>query len=46
MAPHLEPGETSVGISMNLSHTAATPLGMEVRAVTRGYPGGRPENHL
>ncbi len=34
MAPHLGPGETSVGISMNLSHTAPTPLGMEVRAVT------------
>jgi fluoroacetyl-CoA thioesterase len=34
MAPHLEPGEQSVGISMNLSHTAPTPLGMEVRAVT------------
>ncbi len=35
MAPHLGPGETSVGISMNLKHTAPTPLGMEVRAVTQ-----------
>ncbi len=34
MAPHLGPGEQSVGISMNLQHTAATPLGMEVRAKT------------
>ena len=34
MAPHLAEGETSVGISMNLKHTAPTPLGMEVRAVT------------
>ncbi len=34
MAPHLAAGETSVGISMNLKHTAPTPLGMEVRAVT------------
>jgi predicted thioesterase len=34
MAPHLGPGETSVGISMELRHTAPTPLGMEVRAVT------------
>jgi fluoroacetyl-CoA thioesterase len=34
MAPHLGAGETSVGISMNLQHTAPTPLGMEVRAVT------------
>jgi fluoroacetyl-CoA thioesterase len=34
MAPHLGPGETSVGISMNLMHTAPTPLGMEVLAVT------------
>jgi len=34
MAPHLGPGETSVGTSMNLNHTAATPLGMEVRAIT------------
>jgi predicted thioesterase len=34
MAPHLAPGEMSVGISMNLQHTAPTPLGMEVRAVS------------
>ncbi len=34
MAPHLGPGEQSVGIGMNLKHTAATPLGMEIRAKT------------
>ena len=34
MAPHLAPGETSVGTSMNLKHTAPTPLGMEVVAKT------------
>lgn len=28
---HLHPGEQSVGVSMNLQHTAATPLGMKVR---------------
>jgi predicted thioesterase len=32
MAPHLAPGEQSVGIAMNLKHVAATPLGMAVRA--------------
>lgn len=31
---HLKPGEQSVGISMNLRHTAATPLGMEIRVMT------------
>ncbi len=43
MAPHLATGEQSVGISMNLKHTAATPLGMEVRAVTEvtAVEGGR-----
>ena len=35
MAPHLGPGEQSVGISMNLKHMAPTPLGMEVRAKTQ-----------
>ena len=35
MAPHLSPGEQSVGISMNLKHTAPTPLGMEVVAKTQ-----------
>ena len=34
MASHLAPGELSVGVTMNLRHTAPTPLGMEVRAVT------------
>ena len=34
MAPNLGPGEQSVGIAMNLKHTAPTPLGMEVRAKT------------
>ena len=31
---HLAPGEQSVGISMNLQHSAATPLGMKVRVRT------------
>ncbi len=31
---HLNPGEQSVGISMNLKHTAATPLGMKIRVRT------------
>lgn len=31
---HLNPGEQSVGISMNLKHSAATPIGMAVRVVT------------
>lgn len=34
MAPHLAPGEQSVGAGMDLKHTAPTPLGMKVRAVT------------
>lgn len=32
LARFLEPGQTSVGISMAVLHTAATPLGMEVEA--------------
>jgi predicted thioesterase len=31
---HLNPGEQSVGISMNLKHSAATPIGMGVRVRT------------
>ena len=31
---HLQPGEQSVGTSMNLRHTSATPLGMKVRLRT------------
>jgi len=31
---YLEPGQQSVGISMSLQHSAATPLGMKVRVRT------------
>ncbi len=31
---HLNPGEQSVGVSMNLKHTAATPQGMAIRVRT------------
>ena len=44
--PASGPGEQSVGISMNLKHTAPTPLGMEVRADHRSHRGGGPEDHL
>jgi len=30
LAPHLDPGEGSLGIHINVSHSAATPPGMEV----------------
>ena len=32
IAQGLDESETSVGIELNISHTAATPVGMEVRA--------------
>ncbi len=32
IAPFLAEGESSVGTALNLCHTAATPVGMEVRA--------------
>ena len=32
---HLQAGEQSVGISMDLKHMAATPLGMEIRVKTQ-----------
>ena len=32
IAPFLSEGESSVGISMNVSHSSATPVGMKVRA--------------
>lgn len=32
VAPYLAEGESTVGVSMNVAHTAATPVGMEVRA--------------
>ncbi len=32
--PYLEDGQTSVGISLNVTHSAATPLGMDFRVVT------------
>lgn len=35
IAPYLAEGESSVGISMNVAHTSATPVGMEVHAESR-----------
>ena len=34
VAPHLEEGKTTVGTLVNVTHVAATPLGMEVRVET------------
>lgn len=33
--PHLAAGESTVGTVVNIKHLAATPLGMQVRAVAR-----------
>ncbi|MBF8259060.1 MAG: thioesterase superfamily protein [Actinobacteria bacterium] len=35
MAPHMDPGEGSVGTLVNVTHTAATPPGMEVTVDVR-----------
>jgi len=32
LTPYLEPGEFSVGVTVNVTHTAATPQGWKVRA--------------
>ena len=32
LAPYLDPGEFSVGVTVNVTHTAATPEGWKVRA--------------
>jgi fluoroacetyl-CoA thioesterase len=32
LAPHLDPGEHSVGIAVDVTHVAATPVGMRVTA--------------
>lgn len=43
MAPHMDPGEGSVGTLINVTHTAATPPGMEVTVQVRciGVEGRR-----
>ena len=43
MAPHLDPGEGSVGTLVNVTHTAATPPGMEITVHVRciGVDGRR-----
>lgn len=33
LRPHLEEGELSVGVSLDVRHTAATPVGSSVRAI-------------
>ena len=35
LAPYLEEGERTVGTSINITHSAATPIGMEVSATVR-----------
>ncbi len=46
MARHLAPGEMSVGVTMNLRHTAPTPLGYGGEGRHASDLGGRPEDHL
>jgi len=45
LAPHLAPGEFSVGVSVDATHTAATPEGATVRAEAR-YLGRDGKHHL
>jgi predicted thioesterase len=33
LKPLLQPGQMSVGVTLNIRHTAATPVGLKVRAV-------------
>ncbi len=37
IVPALEEGQTSVGIALDLAHTSATPVGLEVRAEAGGH---------
>ena len=43
MKPLLQPGQLSVGVALNVKHTAATPVGGKVRAIAK-YLG--PEGKL
>lgn len=45
LAPHLAPGEFSVGVSVDATHTAATPEGAAVRAEAR-YLGREGKVHV
>jgi predicted thioesterase len=44
MRPLLEPGQLSVGVTVNVKHTAATPVGCVVRAVAT-YLGSEGKLH-
>jgi fluoroacetyl-CoA thioesterase len=35
LKPYLEQGEQSLGIDVNLNHTAATPMGFEIKSLTK-----------
>src|SRR5438105_13818598 len=42
LAPHLDPGEGSLGIHIDVSHTAATPPGLTVTLDAECLPGRAP----
>ena len=46
IAPHLDEGEMSLGVHVNLSHDAATPPGLEVAVRVRLEEVERPSPHL